>query len=209
LQDDAHTLIANVKESFRANFRPNAKIVIYGYSAGAYNALQVCRMLNNFRYDYQTHQLVENTSWVLPTEDRPQVVVDLLLTVDAVKNQLTDQGVSGNPFWGVTVPGCVHWCVNYYQTEGNPNDQEGGTGPEMQGRAGHVFNVRVRNFPSDGTPHNQINDVVAPYAIENVRAVLRGKPPVIAREIDARNLPPVLPAPGVPPRRQLRRGTAR
>jgi hypothetical protein len=190
LEENAHTVINNVlRDTFPLEsdtgptraFHPGTRVVLYGYSAGAYNVLQVCRSLENYRYNFGSGRFIDSPTWLPPTEAQPQVVVDLLVTVDAVKNQLSGR-VQQSPFWRADVAKCVRWCVNYYQTDDDPRSHDGGRGPRLEGQRGRVFNVRISN-----TNHHDINDVAARFAGRNVESVLSGGTPVIVADFDARD----------------------
>jgi hypothetical protein len=93
-------------------FHPASKVIVYGFSAGAYNALELCRKLDSMRFNYQTGALEGGAG----QPDRPRLVVDLLVMVDPVKNELP-LSVQATRTWSLVVPPCVRYGLNYYQDE--------------------------------------------------------------------------------------------
>lgn len=146
-------------------FHPDCKLIIYGFSAGAYNALQICRSLDNFFYDYEMDE-IQPTSSIrqISTIDQPRLAVDLLITVDAVKNELDDD-TQGQPSWSANLARCVRWNLNYYLE--NPG-REGHGSPNTALWDGQVRN---ENLHRECT-HSEANEHVRERVVRAVRKVI-------------------------------------
>ena len=92
-------LFRNFIEAERTN--PPGRVVVYGYSAGANNALEYCRMLE-----------AENLARAITKE--PPFVIDMLITVDAAVRRDMPLGITR------TVAGCVMQNINFFQTIPTP-----------------------------------------------------------------------------------------
>jgi hypothetical protein len=88
---------------------PDSKLIIYGYSAGAANALDLCRYFDSWYNSWETR---EKEAWArnygrkTPAFDK--VIVDLLITVDAAAR-------GGTANINRTVADCVQRNENYFQ----------------------------------------------------------------------------------------------
>lgn len=153
-------------EGFPPNwkFHPDCKIIIYGFSAGAYNALCICRSLDNYLYNYGTDEIEFNRQRILPTVERPRPMVDLLVTVDAVKNELSDV-IAGQPTWSAELAHCVRWNLNYFL------ENEGAEGHGHRNTPlwdGQVYNVNLHTECS----HSDANEHVRERVVMAVRKVI-------------------------------------
>ena len=134
-----------------ADYIPNdTRLVIYGYSAGGYNALTLCRHFDAYNKG--------NAGRLAPTE----IAVDLLVTVDAAARGLTstiDRKVGD----------CVKRNVNYYEktvilgdilgrSEGGPNT--GKCAP---------LNINLDSGHWIGPKHGEMQDLTMPQALLEIK----------------------------------------
>lgn len=94
-------------------FDPRGKLVIYGFSAGGFNAVGLCRRINLHRPWYNITNRTLGFLDHAPTPQQPfaPVRVDLLVTVDPCL-----EDVSGHENYQVIAPRpLVKWHANYYQ----------------------------------------------------------------------------------------------
>jgi hypothetical protein len=94
-------------------FHPSARIIIYGYSAGGLNALDLARLIQSEStyYGFSSRRFYEvfRMEGRMSRETLGAVRVDLLITVDAASGP-TSLVVNR------TVPACVRRNLNFYQT---------------------------------------------------------------------------------------------
>lgn len=145
------------------NFDPRGRIVIYGYSAGAFNTFDLCRaMLQQCPFwDTTTRQFVQGGT---PERCR-QVKIDLLVVVDAAADN--------NPFsglWSRAIPGNVRRCLNYFQTHSERNN--GAPASAIRGV------TELANLPVADVTHSTIDENTAPAAISTIVAEFLTPPPV-------------------------------
>lgn len=138
----------------------DAKILLYGYSAGAENLLKVTRAIDSF-----------NTG----REEGDQVRVDLLITNDAAAK-------SSTLFIDRKVGDCVIRNLNLFQTDSglNPLGSKGGPNsgrcnPEnvdMTAAAVHLANLASKLEGKHVTPHGVMQRIAHPAALAAARGVL-------------------------------------
>jgi hypothetical protein len=90
----------------RSHFHPLGRLIIYGYSAGGLDALDLVRRISMWTYDFSTQRLLSCCS-ILP--DVGIVRVDLLVTVD----------VADGPISGILdryISPSARRNINFYQT---------------------------------------------------------------------------------------------
>jgi peptidoglycan hydrolase-like protein with peptidoglycan-binding domain len=141
--------------------RPVGKIIMYGYSAGGSNCLQLCRALEALNGDRKT-------------ANKPLIVVNLLVTVDAAERTDHPKKVDRS------VAGCVVKNMNYFQTQGSllggahggPNravpSAVTGTSPIIKDID---MTSKLTNF-SKQSKHSQVEDMSLTPAITDIKTEL-------------------------------------
>jgi hypothetical protein len=138
---------------------PPGKHVIYGFSAGGTNSLNLSLDIDKLN--------------ALRAPDSPKLRIDMLVTIDA--STRTTSSVS-NP---KTVGGCVKRSANYFQQEIRPQGDGVGGSPHMAGRdrdaeSPRIFpNVRLSErelrFPLPGQAHQRIEEVTLDRSLGHFR----------------------------------------
>lgn len=119
-----------------------SRLIIYGYSAGGKNALELCREFDKSNIG----------------SDPPNIIVDLLVTVDAAawdKSDTVDRQLGK----------CVKQNVNYFQEAGGMSGSHGA--PNL--RANDT--QEVHNLLRDES-HAEINDAVMPLAKRSIQKTI-------------------------------------
>jgi hypothetical protein len=150
---------------FRDHFHPNAKLIVYGYSAGGTDAMALCRTVQQELgyYGFSSHRLLN----VFAMEDRMSrevfgwVRVDLLITVD---------GAAGlaSSFLDRTVPACVRHNLNFYQTTASRIGSHGGPNLAVDTGSTIVDNVDLTGQAT----HGEMNEATNARALQAIRGVL-------------------------------------
>lgn len=112
-----HAAITRAMQFLLERFDPRGKLVLYGFSAGAFNALRFSERIERHRphYNFQTRTLGNCGYTPGPTqESMAEVRVDLLLTVDPCLERLP-----GHESFSTQAPSLVIQHVNWYQTRGD------------------------------------------------------------------------------------------
>jgi hypothetical protein len=166
----------------RDRFDPRGKLILYGYSGGAFNALEICQQLDTMSFDYWTGQLGGTGG---PMSRR--VKVDYLVTVDPSRILLRqlggywpdelEQGRSHSAL-PREVPGCVLYFDNWYQTYDTVPVEGADWGfrgewinhPHLQGR--HNWRVTNDRFRDRHTAHQDIVEAVWDDVLERFRRFL-------------------------------------
>jgi hypothetical protein len=163
-------------------FDPRGKLILYGYSGGGFNALEICKELDTMSFDYQTGRLGGGGGPMA----RP-VRVDYLATVDPCRILLQrhrgflpndlEQG-RGHSTLPRTVPACVLYFDNWYQTcdtipkEGADWGYRGEwiTHPHLEGQ--HNWRLRRDRFPNHHQAHDAIVEMTKNDVLERFRRFL-------------------------------------
>lgn len=159
------------------HFDPRGKLIVYGFSAGGLNAMEVCRQLPSF-YSYRQQRLVSASvdagpptmTQRAPTGPRnPEAIVDCLFTIDAAAGVVLQSGRRVNR----QVPSDVRLNVNYYQTNSgtllSTHSYGGQNTPLNRGR------TTVENINMTGRAnHDTIDDVTNPLVSARIEAILNG-----------------------------------
>lgn len=152
---------------FRQHFHPQARIIIYGYSAGGTDALGLSRRINQeVAYYSLTSRRLMN---VFQMEDRMsrelfgRVRIDLLVTVDV------SSGPS-SPVIDRTVPSCVRRNLNFYQT--TPSSVRSRGAPNSASAA-YPMDTRIENLDMTGQAvHARIDEITNSRVREAIQGVL-------------------------------------
>lgn len=144
----------------RTYFHPASKLIVYGYSAGGTDALELCRQISStlgyYRFNTRTFATVFEMEDHMNTEVFGKVLVDLLITVD---------GASGPASGALSrdVASCVVRNLNFYQ----PTRSRGG--PNI---ANVPSGTQVENTEVPGAAHGGIDEETNPRALQAIRGVL-------------------------------------
>jgi hypothetical protein len=103
-------------------FDPRGKLIVYGYSAGGFNAMNLCRRIKRYFgwYDLQLNRLGNIPSALQGDPRFAEVVIDLLITVDACRKDarrnnkvMTAEAMAAGA--STSRPSGVLRHVNYYE----------------------------------------------------------------------------------------------
>lgn len=141
---------------------PESKLIIYGYSAGGYDALSLCRRFDEYNsYDRRSQEALVRHYNPAVTNPVAKIVVDLLVTIDAAARKLT-------PLVNRKVADCVVRNVNHYQyaffgellgrSEGGPNSGKG-----------TILNT---NHGYTGARHGKMQEATMPDALKEMKGCL-------------------------------------
>ncbi len=139
-----------VRQTFdwvRAHFDPRGKFIVYGHSAGGFDALQLCQQVSSLGAYYDGTTLQPSATGAVG-----RTRVDLLLTADAAagRNDFA-RGTSR------TVAPCVRRHVNWYQSHRDLIGSRGEPHVAADPRATTVVNQPISRFPGIDFPHEQPN----------------------------------------------------
>jgi hypothetical protein len=163
----------------RRGFHPAARIIIYGYSAGGMNAMDLARLIQTqstyyglssgrlYPWVVELPRLRDQTSG----EALGAVRVDLLVTVDAASGP-TSGSVNRS------VPQCVRRNLNFYQTTSSRVGSHGGPNQAVDSNATVVQNFDLTGDASHDSMDERTNDRV----LDAIQGVLgREVPPLSAQ----------------------------
>jgi hypothetical protein len=149
-----HGAITRAMQFLLERFDPRGKLVLYGFSAGAFNALRFSERIERHRphYNFQTKTLgnfgfkPEST-----TGSIAEVRVDLLLTVDPCLERLP-----GHESFSTRAPSLVMRHVNWYQTRGDTK------GRSMAGARNHHVGASSATVGSYSVTHDNMPRLARP-----------------------------------------------
>lgn len=148
----------------RTNFHPASKLIVYGYSAGGTDALELCRQISStlgyYRFSTRTFATVFQMEGRMNTEVFGKVLVDLLITVDGASGPASGALNRG-------VASCVVRNVNFYQGSRSRIGSRGG--PNV---ATAPWGTQVENTEVPGESHSTIDEATNPRALQAIRGAL-------------------------------------
>jgi len=157
----------------RANFHPLGRLILYGYSAGGFDAMRLASHIWLARRFYEATTNVFVRDLPPPTARAPGLVfgytrVDLLVTVDAAVGPIS--GMTQRRIWP-----CVRRNVNYYQTHpASSVGSHGGPNTPMDQRATAVDNrnwtARYNNQPDQA--HGAIDNDTMDAVVTLIRGLI-------------------------------------
>jgi len=150
-------------------FHPSAKIIIYGYSAGGANAMDLARLIQSVStyYSFSSRRFYP---WIvelprlrqqMSAETLGAVRVDLLITVDAASGPAT-------ALVSRSVPQCVRRNLNFYQTTFSPVGSHGGPNQAVDSSATVVQNIDL----TGEVGHDAMDERTSGRVLDAIQGVL-------------------------------------
>lgn len=159
-----HGAITRAIQFLLARFDPRGKLVLYGFSAGAFNALRFSERIERHRphYNFQTKTL---GNWGFKPESGliAEVRVDLLLTVDPCLELLP-----GHESFSTRAPSLVMRHVNWYQTRDDTK------GRSMANALNHHVGASSANVGSYSVTHDNMPRIAKPGVRQELSTTLLG-----------------------------------
>ena len=151
------------------NFHPSARIIIYGYSAGGMNAMDLARLIqvHSTYYGFSSGRFYP---WIvelprlrqqMSAETLGAVRVDLLITVDAASGPAT-------ALVSRSVPQCVRRNLNFYQTTFSPVGSHGGPNQAVDSSATVVQNIDL----TGEVGHDAMDERTSGRVLDAIQGVL-------------------------------------
>lgn len=161
-----HGAITRAMQFLLARFDPRGKLVLYGFSAGAFNALRFSERIQRHRphYNFQNRTLGNYRYTPGPTQESlAEVTVDLLLTVDPCLERLP-----GHENFPTQAPPLVKRHVNWYQTRDDTK------GRFMTGAINHPVGASSANVGSYSVTHDNMPRIAKPGVRQELSTTLLG-----------------------------------
>jgi hypothetical protein len=156
-------------------FDPRGQIVLYGYSAGGFNAVYACREIDRWWYRYGVHgqkgRLEDSSRSPFDRAGGAKVLVDLLVTVDPCASLFYGEE------WDRNVPSCVRFAKNWYQQ--TPSERFTGVtlfGDHVENREVKREHVHRRSRAHPDTPedpsHQKMVGITRDWAVRSIKDFL-------------------------------------